>query len=59
MTDTSDIRHVVEKALANAEKAGLSPTKSIEHAVRALQQMHPELSAEQAIQAVRRIQRPY
>ncbi len=59
MTDTSDVRRIVEKALANAKEAGLDVTKQSEHAMRALLQMHPELTDEKARQAVLRILRPY
>lgn len=59
MTDTFEVRQIVEKALANAEKAGLDVSKQTEHAVRALLQMRPEMTEPDAIQAVRRVQRPY
>ena len=59
MTDTSDIRRVIEKALANAQEAELGVTKQTEHAVRAVLQMHPEISEEEAVRAVRRVRRPY
>ena len=59
MTDTSDIRRVIEQALANARKAELGATGQTEHAVRALLQMHPELSEQEAVTAVRRVLRPY
>ena len=59
MTDTSDIRRVIEQALANARKAELGATGQTEHAVRAILQMHPELSEQEAVQAVQRVMRPY
>lgn len=59
MADTLDIRRIIEKALANAQEANLSPTKQTEHAVRAVMQMHPELKQEDAVTAVRRVLRPY
>lgn len=59
MVDTYEVRRIVETALSNAAKAGLGVTEQTEHAVRALLQLRPELSEDQAIQAVRRVQRPY
>lgn len=59
MTETFEVRQIIEKALANAEKAGLDVSKQTEHAVRAVLQVRPEMTEDQAIEAVRRIQRPY
>ena len=59
MMDTHQTRQIVEKALANAQKAGLGATAQTEHAVRALLQLRPEMSETDAIKAVLRIERPY
>lgn len=59
MVDTAHIRGIIEKALENARAADLDVPQQIEHAVRALLQMHPELSQQDAITAVRRVMRPY
>ena len=59
MTDTHQIRQIVEKALDNARKAGLGATAQTEHAVRALLQLRPEMSEADAIKAVLRVERPY
>ena len=59
MTDTHDIRRIIEQALANARNAELGTTGQTEHAVRALLQMHPELSGQDAVTAVRRVLRPF
>ncbi|MDH3472763.1 MAG: hypothetical protein OEM59_03635 [Rhodospirillales bacterium] len=59
MTDTEDIRRVIEKALENARAAELGVTKQTEHAVRAVLQMHPELTESEAVRAVQRVMRPY
>lgn len=59
MSDTHDIRRIIERALENAKKAELGVTQQSEHAVRAVLQMHPELSEQEAVQAVQRVMRPY
>jgi hypothetical protein len=58
MMDPTKIRDIVEKALGNAKAAGFGRTEQIEHAVRALRQVDPQVSEEDAITAVRRIMRP-
>ena len=46
------------KIFGNAKAAGFGRTEQIEHAVRALRQVDPQVSEEDAITAVRRIMRP-
>jgi hypothetical protein len=46
---------VVRRALDRARKAGMSLTERNEHAVNALRQVDPDMTPEQAIQAVRRV----
>lgn len=49
---THDIGQVVRGALENARRAGLSYAQQNEHAVRALRQVAPDLTGEQALEAV-------
>jgi hypothetical protein len=46
---------VIRRALDRARQAGLPLMEQTEHAVNALRQVDPDLTAEQAIQAVRRV----
>ena len=55
--DTEHARRVIQTALANAEGAAFPTTKRIEHAVRAVMQKFPEISAKEAVVAVRRVHR--
>lgn len=59
MAKTYEVREIVEKALANAEAAGLGATQKTEHAVRALLQLRPEMTEDDAVKAVLRVERPY
>lgn len=59
MTNTYEVRRLIEKALEHACAADLGVTEQTEHAVRALLQAHPEMSEVDAIKAVQRVQRPY
>ena len=59
MTNTYEIRRLIEAALDHARRAELGVTEQTEHAVRALLQAHPEMSEVDAIKAVQRVQRPY
>lgn len=58
MVDTAHVRQVIEKALANAREANMGVTEQIQHAARSVMQVHPELSQEDAVTAVRRVMRP-
>jgi hypothetical protein len=58
MVDTAHVRQVIEKALTNAREAKLGIIEQMQHAARSVMQMHPELSQEDAVTAVRRIMRP-
>ena len=58
MVDTLDIRRVIEEALKNAQAAALGIPQQIEHAVRALIQMYPELS-EREFDEIRLQPHPY
>ena len=58
MVDTAHVRQVIEKALEHAREADLGVTEQMEHAVRSVMQMHPELKQQDAVQAVRRVMRP-
>ncbi len=55
--DTEHARRVIQTALANAVAANFPTTKRIEHAVRAVMQKFPDLSADQAVKAVERVSR--
>ena len=57
--DTEHARRVIQTALANAEAANMPTTKRLEHAVRAVMQQFPEISAEEAVKAVERVNRSY
>ncbi len=57
--DTEHARRVIQTALVNAEAAHFPTTKRIEHAVRAVMQKFPELSADEAVKAVKRVSRSY
>ena len=57
--DTEHARRVVQTALANAEAAKFSITKRIEHAVRAVMQKFPDITADDAVKAVQRVSRSY
>ena len=57
MMDPTKIRDIVEKAVDNAKAAGYGRTEQIEHAVRALRQIDPHVSEQDAITAVRRVLR--
>ena len=59
MPKTHEIRAIVEKALENARAAGFGATRQTEHAVRTLMQLHPEMSEQDAVKAVLRVERPY
>ena len=58
MVNTAHVRQVIEKALTNAREAKLGVTEQIQHAARSVMQMHPELSQQDAVTAVRRVMRP-
>jgi hypothetical protein len=58
MVDTAHVRQVIEIALANAREANMGVTEQIQHAARSVMQVHPELSQEDAVTAVRRVMRP-
>ena len=58
MVDTAHVRQVIEKALANAREANLGVIEQMQHASRSVMQMHPELSEQDAVIAVRRVMRP-
>ena len=55
MMDTFELNRIVNKALNNARAAGFSVTKQIEHAVRSVRQVHPEIDTSDAVTAVLRI----
>ena len=52
MVDHVRLREVIEKALANARDAGFSVSQQIEHCVRAVLQVFPEMKEEDAVTAV-------
>ena len=56
MTDTLELERIVCKALNNARAAGYSFAQQIEHAVRSVRQVHPEIDKKYAVTAVLRIQ---
>ena len=55
--DTEHARRVIQTAIANAEAAKFPFTERIEHAVRAVMQRFPEISADDAVKAVLRVSR--
>lgn len=55
MTDTLELKRIVNKALNNARAAGFSFAQQIEHAVRSVRQIHPEIDTSDAVTAVLRI----
>ena len=57
--DTEHARRVIQTAFANAEAARFPFTERIEHAVRAVMQRFPEISADDAVMAVLRVSRSY
>ena len=57
MTDTLERNRIVNKALNNAQTTGLGFAQQIEHAVRSVRQVHPEIDTSDAVTAVLRIRR--
>ena len=57
MPDPKVIKSIIEKSLHNAEAAGFGRTEQLEHALRALHQVMPEVGEEEARTAIRRVAR--
>ena len=55
MTDTLELERIVSKALDDAKAADLSVPRQIEHAVRSVRQVYPEIDESDAGTAVLRI----
>ncbi len=52
---TSDLKTVIRKALADARAAGRDDLSQTEEAVRAVLKVRPDMTASEALTAVRRI----
>ncbi len=52
MVDHVRLKEVIEKALANGRDAGFSVSQQIEHGVRSVLQVFPEMKEEDAVTAV-------
>jgi hypothetical protein len=52
MVDHVQLKKVIEKALANGREAGFGVTQQIEHGVRAVLQVYPEMAEKDAVDAV-------
>ena len=55
MTETLELKSIINKALNNARAAGFGFAQQIEHAVRSVRQVHPEIDESDAVTAVLRI----
>lgn len=52
MVDHVRLKEVIEKALTNGRDAGFSVSQQIEHGVRSVLQVFPEMKEEDAVTAV-------